>query len=125
FRRVLFRSATTEVRGDGSKVVGLTYTDRKSGESHQVDVAGIFVQIGLIPNTDWLKDSEVKLTRFGEIEIDARGATSVPGVFAAGDGTTVPLKPIIIPLGAGAPASLAAFDHLIRTSASAEEKATA
>ncbi len=122
---IIMNAATTEVRGDGSKVVGLTYTDRKTGESHQVDVAGIFVQIGLIPNTDWLKDSEVKLTRFGEIEIDARGATSVPGVFAAGDVTTVPFKQIIISMGAGATASLAAFDHLIRTSAGAEEKATA
>ncbi|NLC01025.1 MAG: alkyl hydroperoxide reductase subunit F [Pseudomonas formosensis] len=122
---IIMNAATTEVRGDGTKVVGLTYTDRKTGESHQVDVAGIFVQIGLIPNTDWLKDSEVKLTRFGEIEIDARGATSVPGVFAAGDVTTVPFKQIIISMGAGATASLAAFDHLIRTSAGAEEKATA
>ena len=110
---IIMNAATTEVRGDGSKVVGLTYTDRKTGESHQVDVAGIFVQIGLIPNTDWRKDSEVKLTRFGEI--DARGATSVPGVFAAGDVTTVPFKQIIISMGAGSTAALAAFDYLIRT----------
>lgn len=118
-------AATSEVRGDGNKVVGLTYNDRISGESHQVDVAGIFVQIGLVPNTSWLKDGEVKLNRFGEIEIDARGATSVPGVFAAGDVTTVPFKQIVISMGAGATASLAAFDHLIRTSEGAEEKATA
>lgn len=122
---IIMNAATSEVRGDGNKVVGLTYTDRKTEESHQVDVAGIFVQIGLIPNTDWLKDSEVNLTRFGEIEIDARGATSVPGVFAAGDVTTVPFKQIVISMGAGATASLAAFDHLIRTSADVEEKATA
>src|SRR5690606_18986878 len=115
--KIIKNAATTEVRGDGSKVVGLTYTDRVSGESADVDVAGIFVQIGLVPNTDWLKDSDVKLTRFGEIEIDARGATSVPGVFAAGDVTTVPFKQIIVSMGAGATASLAAFDHLIRTSA--------
>ena len=116
---IIMNAATTEVRGDGNKVVGLTYTDRATNESHQVDVAGIFVQIGLIPNTDWLKDSDVQLTRFGEIEIDARGATSVPGVFAAGDVTTVPFKQIIISMGAGATASLAAFDHLIRSSADA------
>ena len=115
--KIIKNAATTEVRGDGKKVVGLTYTDRVSGESADVDVAGIFVQIGLVPNTDWLKDSDVKLTRFGEIEIDARGATSVPGVFAAGDVTTVPFKQIIVSMGAGATASLAAFDHLIRTSA--------
>lgn len=123
--KIIMNAATTEVRGDGNKVVGLTYNDRVTGESHQVDVAGIFVQIGLIPNTDWLKDSEVNLTRFGEIEIDARGATSVPGVFAAGDVTTVPFKQIVISMGAGATASLAAFDHLIRTSADVEEAATA
>lgn len=115
--KIIKNAATTEVRGDGNKVVGLTYTDRVSGESANVDVAGIFVQIGLVPNTDWLKDSDVALTRFGEIEIDARGATSVPGVFAAGDVTTVPFKQIIVSMGAGATASLAAFDHLIRTSA--------
>ena len=121
--KIIRNAATTEVRGDGNKVVGLTYTDRASGESADVDVAGIFVQIGLIPNTDWLKDSDVTLTRFGEIEIDARGATSVPGVFAAGDVTTVPFKQIVISMGAGATASLAAFDHLIRTSAPAETTA--
>ena len=119
--KIIKNAATTEVRGDGNKVVGLTYNDRVSGESHEVDVAGIFVQIGLIPNTDWLKDSDVELTRFGEIEIDARGATSVPGVFAAGDVTTVPFKQIVISMGAGATASLAAFDHLIRTSENVEE----
>ncbi|MCO5784954.1 alkyl hydroperoxide reductase subunit F [Pseudomonas sp. G11-1] len=115
--KIIKNAATTEVRGDGNKVVGLTYTDRVSGESADVDVAGIFVQIGLVPNTDWLKDSGINLTRFGEIEIDARGATSLPGVFAAGDVTTVPFKQIVISMGAGATASLAAFDHLIRTSA--------
>ncbi|MFA5678167.1 MAG: alkyl hydroperoxide reductase subunit F [Pseudomonas sp.] len=119
--KIIMNAATSEVRGDGNKVVGLTYNDRVSGETHQVDVAGIFVQIGLVPNTDWLKDSEVKLTRFGEIEIDARGATSVPGVFAAGDVTTVPFKQIVISMGSGATASLAAFDYLIRTSDTTEE----
>ena len=123
--KIIMNAATSEVRGDGNKVVGLNYTDRTTEQSHQVDVAGIFVQIGLIPNTDWLKDSEGKLTRFGEIEIDGRGATSVPGWFAAGDVTTVPFKQIVVSMGAGSTASLAAFDHLIRTSEGAQEKATA
>jgi alkyl hydroperoxide reductase subunit F len=83
-----------------------------------VDLDGIFVQIGLLPSTDWLKGT-VNLTRHGEIEVDARGQTSVPGVFAAGDCTTVPYKQIIIAMGEGAKASLSAFDHLIRSGASA------
>ncbi|MCE1239639.1 MAG: FAD-dependent oxidoreductase, partial [Azonexaceae bacterium] len=102
------------VTGDGQKVNGLTYTDRTSGESRHVELEGIFVQIGLLPATDWLKGT-VALSRFGEIEIDARGQTNVPGVFAAGDCTTVPYKQIIIAMGAGATASLSAFDHLIRS----------
>ena len=117
---IIKSAQTTEVRGDGKKVVGLTYKDRATEELKQVDVAGIFVQIGLIPNTEWLKDSELNLTRFGEIEIDARGATNIPGVFAAGDVTTVPFKQIIVAMGAGSTASLAAFDHLIRTADPAE-----
>jgi alkyl hydroperoxide reductase subunit F len=80
-----------------------------------LDLAGVFVQIGLLPNTDWLKDT-IALSPRGEIEIDARGQTNVPGVFAAGDCTTVPYKQIIISMGEGAKASLAAFDHLIRSS---------
>lgn len=114
---IIMNAQTTEVRGDGSKVVGLTYTDRTNGESKQVDVAGIFVQIGLVPNSEWLKDSGLNLTRFGEIEIDSRGATNIPGVFGAGDVTTVPFKQIIIAMGAGSTAALGAFDHLIRTPA--------
>jgi len=101
--------------GDGSKVVGLTYKDRTTDELKQVDVAGIFVQIGLVPNTEWLKGGDLNLTRFGEIEIDSRGSTNLEGVFAAGDVTTVPFKQIIIAMGAGSTAALAAFDHLIRT----------
>ena len=112
---IIKNAQTTEVRGDGKKAVGLTYTDRTTGESKDVDVAGIFVQIGLVPNTEWLRDTEVDLTRFGEIQIDARGATNVKGVFAAGDVTTVPFKQIVIAMGAGSTAALAAFDHLIRT----------
>ncbi|PZU41390.1 MAG: alkyl hydroperoxide reductase subunit F, partial [Acidovorax sp.] len=101
------------VNGDGSKVTGLTYKDRTTDEAKTVAVEGIFVQIGLLPNTDWLKGT-VDLTRFGEIIIDARGHTNVPGVFAAGDCTNVPYKQIIIAAGAGATAALSAFDHLIR-----------
>ncbi|QLQ26352.1 MAG: alkyl hydroperoxide reductase subunit F [Dechloromonas sp.] len=109
---------TTEVTGDSNKVNGLIYKDRNTDEIRRLDVEGIFVQIGLLPNTDWLKGT-VNLTKFGEIAIDAKGQTSVPGVFAAGDCTTVPYKQIVIAMGAGATASLAAFDHLIRTSAPA------
>ena len=117
---VVKHAQTTEVIGDGSKVTGLAYTDRASGEKHVLELAGIFVQIGLLPVTDWLRDSGVELSPRGEIVIDARGQTSIPGVFAAGDATTVPYKQIVIAVGAGATASLAAFDHLIRTSAPAE-----
>jgi alkyl hydroperoxide reductase subunit F len=73
----------------------------------------VFVQIGLVPNTEWLKGT-LELSRTGEVVVDARGATSMPGVFAAGDCTTVPFKQIIIAAGDGAKAALAAFDHLIR-----------
>ena len=105
---------TTAVIGDGEKVIGLTYEDRTSGDAHKVDLEGIFVQIGLLPNSEWL-DGTVALSNRKEIEIDARGATSVPGVFAAGDATTVPYKQIVIAIGAGATAALSAFDHLIRS----------
>ncbi|PSJ45538.1 alkyl hydroperoxide reductase subunit F [Zobellella taiwanensis] len=114
---IIMNAQTTEVLGDGSKVTGMQYTDRVSGESKRLDVAGIFVQIGLVPNTEFLKGSEVELTRFGEVVIDAKGATSMAGVFAAGDATTVPYKQIIISMGAGATAALGAFDHLIRAGA--------
>lgn len=110
---VIVSAQTTEVIGDGNKVNALVYTDRVSGDSRTVALEGIFVQIGLVPNTDWLKGT-VALSNRGEIEIDTRGATSVPGVFAAGDATTVPYKQIIIAMGAGATAALGAFDHLIR-----------
>ena len=112
----VLNALTTEVLGDGEKVTGLVYRDRDDDGAHTVPLAGIFVQIGLLPNTDWLIDS-VALTGRGEIVIDDRGATSVPGVFAAGDCTTVPYKQIVIAMGAGATAGLSAFDHLIRTSA--------
>jgi alkyl hydroperoxide reductase subunit F len=111
--QVIVSAQTTEVIGDGNKVNALVYTDRVSGESKTVELEGIFVQIGLVPNTDWLKDT-VTLSNRGEIEVDTRGATSMPGVFAAGDVTTVPYKQIVIAMGAGATAALGAFDYLIR-----------
>ncbi|MBP1124591.1 alkyl hydroperoxide reductase subunit F [Pseudomonas trivialis] len=115
---VITSALTSEVKGDGQKVTGLVYKDRDSGEFNTLDLEGIFVQIGLLPNTDWLKGT-VELTPRGEIIVDARGETSLPGVFAAGDVTTVPYKQIVIAVGEGAKASLSAFDHLIRSSAPA------
>jgi alkyl hydroperoxide reductase subunit F len=115
---IIVSAQTTEIVGDGQKVTGLRYQDRATGEEHLVELAGVFVQIGLVPNTEWLKGT-VELSRHGEIVVDAKGATSVPGVFAAGDATTVPYKQIIIAAGDGAKAALGAFDHLIRTSAPA------
>ena len=105
---------TTEVLGDGERVTGLRYEDRVSGEHQTVDLEGVFVQIGLLPNTEWL-DGTVERSPRGEIVIDARGETSVPGVFAAGDCTTVPYKQIVIAMGTGSTAALSAFDHLIRS----------
>jgi NADH-dependent peroxiredoxin subunit F len=105
---------TTEITGDGSKVHGLHYKDRVSGAQQRVALEGVFVQIGLVPNTEWLKGT-VELSRYGEIVVDARGHTSVAGVFAAGDCTTVSYKQIVIAAGEGAKAALSAFDHLIRT----------
>jgi NADH-dependent peroxiredoxin subunit F len=110
---IIVSAQTTEVAGDGQKVTGLNYTDRSSGQNHQVALEGVFVQIGLLPNTDWLKGT-IKLSPRNEIEVDARGETSVPGVFAAGDVTTVPYKQIVIAMGEGSKASLSAFDYLIR-----------
>ncbi|NFV82299.1 alkyl hydroperoxide reductase subunit F [Magnetospirillum aberrantis] len=111
--RVITSALTTEVLGDGAKVTGLSYKDRATDQQHTIELEGIFVQIGLVPNTEWLKGS-VELTPRGEIVVDAKGQTSVPGVFAAGDATTVPYKQIIIAMGDGAKASLSAFDYLIR-----------
>ena len=111
--KVIVSAQTTEVLGDGNKVTGIAYTDRTSGQSQRVELEGVFVQIGLLPNTEWLKGT-LKLSPRGEIEVDARGETSVPGVFAAGDVTTTPYKQIVIAMGDGAKASLSAFDYLIR-----------
>ncbi|BBD79941.1 alkyl hydroperoxide reductase subunit F [Aerosticca soli] len=110
---IIVGAQTTEVLGDGKKVTGLRYLDRSSGESRELALEGVFVQIGLLPNSDWLKGT-VKLSPRGEIEIDARGETSIPGIFAAGDVSTVPYKQIVIAMGEGAKAALSAFDHLIR-----------
>jgi len=107
---------TTEITGAQGKVNGLRYKDRTTGMEHLVELEGVFVQIGLVPNTEWLKGT-LELTKFGEIVIDAKGQTSLPGVFAAGDCTTVPFKQIVIAAGDGAKAALSAFDHLIRTPA--------
>jgi alkyl hydroperoxide reductase subunit F len=115
---VIANALTTEVTGDGQKVNGLVYKDRVNDVLNTIELEGIFVQIGLLPNTDWLKGT-IELSPRGEIVVDQRGETSHPGVFAAGDVTTVPYKQIIIAMGEGAKASLAAFDHLIRTSAPA------
>jgi alkyl hydroperoxide reductase subunit F len=107
--------------GDGNKLNGLTYTDRSKeggGQSHHIALEGCFVQIGLVPNTEWLKGT-LELSKHGEIIVDNRGQTSLPGVFAAGDATTVPFKQIIIAAGDGAKAALGAFDHLMRSSAPA------
>ncbi len=104
----------TEIAGDGGKVSGLVFTDRASGQTRRVDLSGVFVQIGLVPNTEFVKGA-VELSRHGEIIVDERCATSVPGIYAAGDATTVPFKQIVIAAGEGAKAALSAFDHLIRT----------
>jgi alkyl hydroperoxide reductase subunit F len=110
---VIVSAQTTEVLGDGQKVVGLAYTERNGGASRRLELEGIFVQIGLLPNAEWLKGT-LALSPRGEIEVDARGQTSLAGVFAAGDVTTAPFKQIIISMGEGAKASLSAFDYLIR-----------
>ncbi|MFB2685981.1 MULTISPECIES: alkyl hydroperoxide reductase subunit F [Shewanella] len=112
---IITQAMTTEVTGDGTRVNGLNYTDRATGENHHIALAGIFVQIGLVPNAEWLKGT-VDLTPRGEIIVDERGQTSIPGVFAAGDVTNSPYKQIIIAMGSGANASLGAFDYLIRHS---------
>jgi alkyl hydroperoxide reductase subunit F len=121
---VLVSARTTEVVGDGEKVTGLVYEDRVSGDDHRIELDGVFVQIGLLPNTEWLEGA-IALSSRGEVVIDDRGQTSVPGVFAAGDCTTVPFKQIVIAMGAGSTAALSAFDHPIRTSAPEAEPAVA
>ncbi|MGM0768386.1 MAG: alkyl hydroperoxide reductase subunit F [Pseudomonadota bacterium] len=113
---IITSGQTTEITGENGKVNGLQYTDRNTGESHHVALEGVFVQIGLVPNTEWLK-GDIELSQHGEIIVNERGETSLPGVFAAGDATTVPYKQIVISMGEGSKAALSAFDFLIRNSA--------
>jgi alkyl hydroperoxide reductase subunit F len=112
--KIITNAETSEVIGDGQQVTALRYRDRGTGESHNLTLAGVFVQIGLVPNTDWLKGT-IRLSSRGEIETDARGQTSVEGVYAAGDCTTVPYKQIVVAMGEGTRAALGAFEHMIRT----------
>jgi len=121
---ILVNAQTTEITGDGSRVGALHYKDRATGEQHTVELEGVFVQIGLVPNTEWLKGSGLELSKFGEIVIDHKAETNLPGIFAAGDVTTVPYKQIIIAMGEGSKAALSAFDYLIRNE-TAEEVAEA
>ncbi|HQT52035.1 MAG: alkyl hydroperoxide reductase subunit F [Phenylobacterium sp.] len=121
---IITSALTTEVLGDGAKVSGLVYRDRATESLHTVELEGIFVQIGLVPNTEWLEGA-IALTPRGEIVVDGHGATSVPGVFAAGDATTTPFKQIVIAAGDGAKAALSAFDYLIRLPTQATEAVAA
>ncbi len=111
---IITNALSKAVLGADGKVTTLNYEDRATNQMHDITLEGIFVQIGLLPNTDWLK-GVIDLSPRGEIIIDAKGQTSMPGVFAAGDCTTVPYKQIIIAMGEGAKASLSAFDYLIRS----------
>ena len=112
---IVTNGQTTEITGSNGKVDGLVVKDRASGEERRVGLEGVFIQIGLVPNTEWLKDSGLDLTKFGEIAVDEEGRTNLPGVFAAGDVTTVPYKQIVVAMGEGSKAGLSAFDYLIRT----------
>ena len=114
---IVTSAQTTEILGEGGKVFGLTYTDREGEESLTLELEGVFVQIGLVPNTEWLKDSGLDLSQYGEIVVDEENRTNLPGVFAAGDATTVPYKQIVVAMGEGSKAGLSAFDYLIRTEA--------
>jgi alkyl hydroperoxide reductase subunit F len=111
---IITSALSTEVLGNGEKVVGLRYRGRNGDAEHLIELDGIFVQIGLVPNTEWIGDA-IALSNRGEIEVDARCGTSQPGIFAAGDVTTVPYKQIVIAMGEGSKAALSAFDHLIRS----------
>ena len=108
---------TTEITGSGGKVDGLLVKDRISGETRRIELAGVFIQIGLVPNTEWLADSGLELTKFGEIATDEEGRSNIPGIFGAGDVTDVPYKQIVVAMGEGSKAGLSAFDYLIRTEA--------
>jgi alkyl hydroperoxide reductase subunit F len=122
--KIIVNARTTEINGDGTRVNALTFEDRATGQMHTVPLEGVFVQIGLVPNTEWLKGT-VELSRYGEIVIDAKRHTNLPGVFAAGDCTTVPYKQIVIAAGDGSTAALSAFDYLIRQPVAAPAPAEA
>lgn len=109
---ILKNALTTEITGTDS-VNGLSYQNQETGEQHHIELSGVFVQVGLVPNTAWLGDT-VERNEIGEIVVNTNGATNIPGVFAAGDCTNVPYKQIVTAMGAGATASLSAFDHLVR-----------
>jgi alkyl hydroperoxide reductase subunit F len=115
---IITSARTTEILGDGAKVHGMRYEDRKSKEIREVALEGVFVQIGLSPNSKLVSDL-VELNRFGEIVIDGKGRTSVPGIYAAGDVTTVPFKQIVVAMGEGAKAALTAFEDRMRAPAAA------
>ncbi len=111
---IITSGQTTEVLGDGSKVSGLIVKDRTSGDERRIELEGVFVQIGLVPNTEWLEGTGLELSQHGEIVVDQHGATNLPGIYGAGDATTVPDKQIVVAMGEGAKAGLGAFDYLIR-----------
>ena len=111
---IITNGQTTEITGDGKRTNGLILKDRESGEERRIELEGVFVQIGLVPNTEWLSDSGLEMSKFGEIVVDDHGATNLPGIYAAGDCTTVKDKQIVVAMGTGATAGLGAFDYLIR-----------
>ena len=112
---IVTNGQTTEILGAEGKVNGLRLKDRESGEERTIELEGVFVQIGLVPNTEWLEESGLELTKHGEIATDEEGRTNLPGVFGAGDVTDVPYKQIVVAMGEGSKAGLSAFDYLIRT----------
>ena len=112
---IITNGQTTEILGAEGKVNGLRLKDRESGDERTIELEGVFVQIGLVPNTEWLEDSGLELTKHGEIATDEEGRTNLPGVFGAGDVTDVPYKQIVVAMGEGSKAGLSAFDYLIRT----------
>ncbi|MFK4004973.1 alkyl hydroperoxide reductase subunit F [Qipengyuania sp. NPDC077563] len=112
---IVTNGQTTEITGSNGKVDGLMVKNRESGDTRRIELEGVFIQIGLVPNTEWLEDSGLELTKFGEIVTDEEGRTNLPGIFGAGDVTNVPYKQIVVAMGEGSKAGLSAFDYLIRT----------